>query len=439
MTEQEFVRNCLNDICRKNGFDGHAAMTQRDYELISREIENHTGTLISVSTIKRLLQGSFSRLPQTATLNAISAYLGFKNWQEYKASLNKTAGPAIVPDAMQGGAVVKTLPVLPKRLNWKWIALLSVVVVIMVVFSFIGFSSRPVLDAGKAQFTARKTTDNAMPNTVVFNYNIDAVNADSFFIQQSWDVRRRVRIYKNTYTRTDIYYEPGYHIAKLIANDSVIKTIDVSIPTNGWFFLAKEKKEIGLPVYIKPNRDPEQGAIRLEQADLDSNQVSTATEKQFVYLWFPQKLTVNSDNYTLKARLRVKPVRNNQCPFIMCEVFCQRRFMFFKSTSKGCASEALAEFSERWVIGKKEDMSALCTDASQWTDVEVVVKNRQVTIFFNQQKVLATTYTQPSGLITGLGFMSNGLCEVAAAELKGLDGTIVYQHGSMAAPANNTK
>ncbi|MEI9809516.1 MAG: hypothetical protein WDO16_17520 [Bacteroidota bacterium] len=41
--------------------------------------------------------------------------------------------------------------------------------------------------------------------------------ADSFFIQQSWDKNRRVKIDKHSHTLTDIYYEPGYHIAKLIA------------------------------------------------------------------------------------------------------------------------------------------------------------------------------------------------------------------------------
>ena len=86
----------------------------------------------------------------------------------------------------------------------------------------------------------------------MFHYNIDDVKADSFFIQQSWDVNRRVRIFKNNYTLTDIYYEPGYHMAKLIANDSIIQTVDVSIPSDGWFLFAMNTKPKSNPVYIKP-------------------------------------------------------------------------------------------------------------------------------------------------------------------------------------------
>src|SRR5690606_29224337 len=107
----------------------------------------------------------------------------------------------------------------------------------LVIFLFIGFSGQAEdHHYERATFAARKTTDHDLPNTVVFSYNVDDVKADSFFIQQSWDTGRRVRIYPGQYTLTDIYYEPGYHLAKLMANDSVIRTVDVSIPTDRWFF-----------------------------------------------------------------------------------------------------------------------------------------------------------------------------------------------------------
>lgn len=86
VSEQDLVKECLIEIFRLNGYENVSRLTQRDYEHISHEIETKTTTLISVSTLKRLLNGAFSRIPQTATLNAISNYLGYKSWQEYKLS-----------------------------------------------------------------------------------------------------------------------------------------------------------------------------------------------------------------------------------------------------------------------------------------------------------------------------------------------------------------
>jgi hypothetical protein len=235
MSDQDLVKSCLREICKKNGFDDPASMTQRNFELISTEIEESTGVLLSVSTIKRLLNGDFSRIPQTTTLNAIAAYLGFKNWQEYKISLQK------LPTGNEEKKLVHPLKKYKIRINRNWIGLAVIVFGIIVFFGFVKRSSKPASNYDKAQFSASKTTNNDIPNTVIFKYDLDKVNADSFFIQQSWDKRRRVKIDKNQHVFTDIYYEPGYHVAKLIANDSIIKTVDVSIPTDKWVYYAIER------------------------------------------------------------------------------------------------------------------------------------------------------------------------------------------------------
>src|SRR5881394_3091899 len=128
MSEQELVKLCLNAICKKNGFDDLSAMTQRDFELISREVEDSTGILISISTIKRLLHGGFSRMPQTATLNAISSYLGFKNWQDYKSSII-SSGNTTKPANKKGEDIFKKEKGnYTFSINWKWIGAAAVTI-----------------------------------------------------------------------------------------------------------------------------------------------------------------------------------------------------------------------------------------------------------------------------------------------------------------------
>jgi hypothetical protein len=72
-----------------NGYNDAGRMTQRDFEYIGDEIEKKCGIIISATTIKRLSNGAFTRLPQIATLNALANYFNFKNWQEYQSSLSK--------------------------------------------------------------------------------------------------------------------------------------------------------------------------------------------------------------------------------------------------------------------------------------------------------------------------------------------------------------
>lgn len=426
MTDQDIVRRSLIEVLKKNGYKSPDRLIQRDYDRISHEIENGAGILISSSTIKRLLFGDFSRLPQVATLNAIARYLGYGNWHEY-LSARQTDESLLTRENDHKPQIEPAIATKPGR--FKFIALGTFAGGVIILLSFIQLSDRKKLKGfDKAQFSARKSTTNEIPNTVVFNYNVDEVEADSFFIQQSWDKNRRVEIFKKNYTLTDIYYEPGYHIAKLVANDSVIRTVDVSIPTDRWFLLSKDIIPGSKPEYINPDNIGKGGVLAVREQDLISNQIDSQKEKEYIYTFFPGKIEVSSDHYSLKTRLRVNEVRKNFCPYVMVEIFCQKYFMFFKSTTKGCASESMAQFGENFISGKQRDLTPLGYDVSQWMDLEVVVANRRVKIKLDHKEVFSATYKNTPGLITGLGFISNGLCEIDFVELKGLDGKVVYQN-----------
>ncbi len=423
-TEHELVQICMRELCSNSGFADCSNLVQRDLEFICDGIESKTGVLISLSTIKRLFNGQFSRQPQVATLNAMAVYLDYPNWQEFrrtklreKNNLNSIA----IPTLQQKESFIRT----PKPFSKYLVITIILVLAGIASFAFLAFNGKRGLHFEKASFTMHKTTSNQLPNTVVFKYNIEGVNADSFFIQQSWDKDRRVRIDPKSHTLTDIYYEPGYHVAKLIANDQVIRTVDVSIPTNGWFYYARERKGAAIPEYVV-NPGFQRGILSMSKEEVEKAGIDINKEYVYLQVYFPADISYSSDNYVLNCRIRMNQLRNNFCPFIMSEVFCQKNFMFFKSTPKGCTSEAKAQFGEKILSGKTTDLSALGTDVHQWQDVEIIVKNKHVDVFINTARVLSTTFNESSGAITGLGFLSNGLAEVDFVSLKTIDGKDIY-------------
>jgi hypothetical protein len=416
----------MAELCRKAGFADCHNLVQRDLEFVSESIEAKTGVLISLSTIKRLLNGQFSRQPQIATLNAISVFLGYQNWQGFKLDKNRETAETISYEKPVEQKTALTYTNSHKFSFSRYILIGGLLVISVIgLLAFLKSGKTKAGNFDKAQFSVHQTTTSDLPNTVVFNYNIDDVIADSFFIQQSWDKDRRVRIDKKNHTLTDIYYEPGYHVAKLIANDQVIKTMDVSIPTDRWFFYARERKPASLPVYITTAGIKNESLVTNKE-DVVNSGIDIGKEQLFLQVYFPTKIEHSSDNYVLHCRARINEIKNNSCPFLMCEVFCQRNFMFFKSTSRGCASEAKAQFGETILNGKTNDLSSLGMDVKEWQDVEIIVKDKKVTIRINNKEVFSTEYQQSSGMITGLGFISNGLPEVDFVSLKTLDGKDIY-------------
>jgi hypothetical protein len=389
-------------------------------EHLCLQVEKSSGIMISLSTMKRMVNGQFNRLPQIATLNAFALCLGYQNWQDFKTREQQIPQPPPPAPA----------PRPPRKIPWKVICSGLAVILVAITLSASHFSSRTV--GSKADtavtFTARSTTQNDIPNTVIFNYNIDNLTGDSFFIQQSWDKSRRVRIYKHKYTLTDIYYEPGYHTAKLIVNNQIVKTIGVSIPTDQWFFYSKEGLTHGYPSYITPTSPIRNGVLSLRPSDLLNSKIDPQKPQVYLYTYFPGKMEAEGDNFHLTTKIRMKELRNTACPMLMLETFCQHNFMYCASTLPGCTSNISAQFGEQELDGKENDLSGFGCDVRAWHVFDMLVRDRHVTISIDGKRVFARSYTHSAGLITGLGFISNGLCEVDAVELKGLNGKTVYRN-----------
>ncbi|GAA0559225.1 hypothetical protein [Chitinophaga japonensis] len=415
MNEQALVKASVIEIFNKNGYSDPARMTQRDFDYIGEQLAQKSGILISGTTIKRLAYGEFTRLPQVATLNAIANYYDYKTWQDFKAG------------KIDEGPAKESAKEPERRFNIKY---WSVPVVIIILGSFYFFHSTKgtLKNAEKASFSFRKNTPNDIPNSVVFSYNIDEVQADSFFIQQSWNENRKRRIYKKTYTLTDIYYEPGYHIAKLIANDAVIKTADVSIPTDRWFFYAIDNIANYTTQYIKVDTFNNNGSLGLRIQQLQENNIEVSKDKRYHYVYFPSQMDIPGDNFRYKTRVRMQEVRNSLCPYIEIELYCQRSFMNMRCTTKGCAHEAFVAFGEQLKKGSDNDLLPITFDVNQWTDIEITVKNKVAVVKINGKEVFSTRYTTDTKYLAGLGYISNGLCEVDKVELYSLDGKAMYKN-----------
>jgi hypothetical protein len=302
---------------------------------------------------------------------------------------------------------------------------LLVSVGVLVFFLATKQKEKAVVPAGGAViFSARKAVASGVPNSVVFRYNVDPVVADSFFIQQSWDPSRRVPIGKKTYTLTDIYYEPGYYRAKLIADGKILEEIPISITTEGW--LAYSRPAAGkVPQYVK-GPVVHDGVLGVNPADLPA-QATAAPEDRYSFLsFFPPDLQGNGDSFTLKARLRMRSLKPTQCPGMMVSVHCEDGMYFFKNTIPGCISEVDAMFSDAYVSGKKQDLSGMGTDVFDWHAVELRVYGKRARVLVDGKLVLDTPYTKPAGPIRGITFISSGLCEADEVTLLDAAGKATY-------------
>ncbi len=441
LEDKDLVKCCVAELSEKMGYADATVLSQRDYEHLCESIEEKTGILISLSTIKRIFAGKFERLPQAATLNALTVFLGYAGWQDYKTRKRlelprrplPSAQPLLAepppPKAVAQGAVrqKRVAPFL------KATALLLLVSLgVLVFFLATKQKEQPDAPAGEVAFSARKAVSQGVPNSVVFSYNVDHVAADSFFIQQSWDPSRRVPISKKTYTQTDIYYEPGYHRAKLIADGRVLKETSVSIPAEGW--MAYNRLPAGkLPQYIG-SPIIGRGRLGVNPGDLPANGIDPQKDGHYFFSFFPPVPAGDGDDFTLKTRLRLQTLKPTHCPKILVCVYCANGVYYFKNTIPGCISEIDALLGDTYLSGKKHDLSGLGVDVSDWYDVEMSVHGKRVKLLVDGKLVLEAPYGKPAGPIQGLSFVSTGLCEADEVTVLNAAGEAIYHDDFNAVP-----
>ena len=172
----------------------------------------------------------------------------------------------------------------------------------------------------------------------------------------------------------------------------------------------------------------------MERSEVVNSLIDVGQDHTYFNCYFPTKYGGSADNFILKYRARVVDVKNNACPFLMYEVFSQNRFMAVKTTPPGCANEMALNFGDVVLSGKSTDLSALSMDVKDWQDVEFTVRDKHVTIRINGVDRYSTRYKISPGVITGLGFISNGLCQVDFVELTDLSGRVFYSNNFDAIP-----
>ena len=84
MSDSQYLALCRNLIEKKLYPDQkQVKLKQRDFNYLSVMIEEASGVVLSLSTMKRLWASDVKQ-PHPSTLNALVSVLGFKEWNDFK-------------------------------------------------------------------------------------------------------------------------------------------------------------------------------------------------------------------------------------------------------------------------------------------------------------------------------------------------------------------
>jgi len=422
LPEKDYIAKCKQLIEEKFHFEtDNGTIRQRDLDYLSDQIEAISGIRLSLSTLKRLWKKDYDQVPHPSTLQALVSVLGYKDWQAFKSKESDQPEESAVSGEKKKPAHI-----------YLWISL-AVIIILILSVSLITLrsgkpgASRPVMN-GPVTFTGNKTLATGTPNTIVFNYDVSNVIADSFSFQQSWDEKERVLIDPQKHYYSAIYYYPGFHRAKLIANDSILKRFKVHILTDGWMPLIRSRNPDPaiLPVYLQKDQYIKDGQLHINPQGLANSRINDQKDFVLSYYNIREFSGINSDNFSIDTRVMLYNANEMTCPTAELVIICEENIFFVNLIRKGCERNSSLRIGEVYEDGVQHDLSGFGRDLEKWQRLQVQVVNKKATILIEGQPVRTISFKQDFGKVMGLAYHFTGMGAIDYVRLHNSGGQLVY-------------
>ncbi len=419
VSELSYLQKCKLLIEKELQWINSNDWKQRDYLHLIELIENKTGITLSLSTVKRIWKKDSTNIPHISTLDALARFLEYDNWLHFKKSNQKNNSIKITS---AGKRLLINRPV---------VILTLIIGLVSASILFVSNGTKEsekviVYEPAKVEFSCKYSAKNELPNTAIFNYDVSNVEADSFFIQQSWNKFRRDQIHKDNRSLTSIYYYPGYHHAKLIANDSIIKQSIVNITTDKWVAMGRYGYMDEIPVYVKNKDIINEGNLHVTKEHLNKNQIGINKNTLVSYYYINEFKNLSSRGFGFETKVKCDSINTYTCPHITICIYGQDDMFFIPLTSKGCIGNVNVKLGDVTIGGKNNDLSLFGRNIYEWQTIGLKIKDNIASVFINDVEVLKTPFITDIGNIVGFNFNFTGTGLIDYVKLTSTDGKIIY-------------
>ncbi len=412
-SDQKWMVECRHQIEDKLQWGDPTEWHNEVFEELSETIAAETQVRLSPTTLKRIWgRLPYSNSPSITTRNALSQFLGYHNWREFKEQNPVLSAPSV----HRAGRWSKNQVIIITSAS-----LLTVVFISF--FSLIDPSNDNPLatDLAQVKFSSHPVT-RGLPNSVVFEFDIEGIATEQLQIQQFWDPTKTIDLERDQKQATGIYYYPGYFRSKLLVNGYVIREHDLYIKSDGWLGTLDYKP---VPKYL------DEGEINRNGIRLPSNvlhELSISDEPiTTTYHYVEDFDGLSADDFTLKAKVQ----NSYQDKWAVCQ---RTSFIILGSESAiivpfsimGCVSELNVMISDQYISGKENDLSNLAADFSEFREIAITVNNKKLAVILDHEEVFQSRYSADLGDFAGFRIRFLGAGQVVDLSILNHKGDIIF-------------
>ncbi|MBB2949504.1 hypothetical protein [Sphingobacterium sp. JUb56] len=416
---------CCQEVASKFGKTKSELWKNSDYVQLSAQLRRETKVLISENTLKRIfgkLKTTERYYPQKATRDALAAFVGFRDWQEFEKVQNakETFEPLEVADN-RIAPETKTNEISPSKktgVNRLFIfACLVALVLLTAVWTW-----WPRSEKNPAVYLKCLNPEGHTPHSAIFKLipKDDAhLRLSDYEIEFKDGKRGRSRFSDSTLTH---YYElPGVYFPILYYKNRIIDTARVFLATDGWEATAQIQYDttrvypILLPKSINRQIPPNLSIHQILTAGVDT------VRTFFTHYANMQPTAISGDNMMLEAFITTSKERPGvRCSQVDITLYGEKDRHELSLMKPECTAWSSYKFSEKYKSGKSEDLRALGHNLSNGGHIKLTIINKVVTLYIEGQKVFQTHYENSIGNILGANLMFSGIGKFSNFKMESL-------------------
>lgn len=413
---------CKAQIEERLGWGPSEGWSSQDFEELSVRIQDTTGQVISATTLKRIWgRVAYDNKPSRHSLDTLSLFLGYNSWRTFTSE--QPTQSVDLEDASD-----HTVDVVPTKSKYRGasVLILSVGMLLLGASTILWLGSRSTaVEPSEAAFTSR-TVSMDLPNTVIFEYDVSGIQADSFFIQQSWDRNLRQKVSPSNSVHSSTYFYPGYYSAKLIANNDILLEHPVHVKTPDWKVLVEEGPT---PVYLPEEAMMNDGTLAISKEWVDDAGYMLDSGNYVLGYYLVQDFgPLQSSNFSMEAvisHIKSEPIR--PCQGGRVTIRGEDGMIQVPFDIPGCTGLMHVTAGDTYLTGESNDLSSLGADYSSWQLVQLRIENKEVTIQIGTNQPFSFNYTYEMGKVVGIWFQFVGRGMVDEIRLSDEHGRILYE------------
>ncbi|TYA71960.1 hypothetical protein [Seonamhaeicola marinus] len=404
--EHNSVKRCLEIIEKKLQW-GDAQNWHNDVFLeLSEKIKDDTSVLLSVTTLKRVWgKVKYNSAPSISTLNTLAQFAGYTNWRDFKGSIEDKEKPNWFSRTINPNMHIIIISAVVLALGF------------ISVFSVANVSEdNSTQDFSKVKFNSQPVT-NTLPNSVIFDLNLDGITSDSIYIQQYWDVTKTIKVNADQKQATGIYYYPGYFNATLRVDGKVVREHDLFIKSEGWLGTLDYKP---VPKYVDKANIVSQKISFPEVILEEIKQREKPLQSAFHYV--DNFRNVSGDN--IKISQTVNTVLNEKwavCQSLRIVILGSESAIIIPFSKLGCVSNLGLMMSDVYLSGKKNDLSMFGVDLSENQKIDIEIIDKNVTVSIADKIIYSGKYNTSIGRFVGIRYRFIGAGQIHELQIKDLN------------------